>query len=1219
MISPRLRRIGLWLVAAIAVAVVLVFALVTVLHLPPGERWLAGKVEELSGQEVEFDGLAVDWPFTLRADYLRLRDAEGTWATATRPYLAWEPLRLWTRVLDIKRLSAEGIDVARLPKGDAAAPSGGFALPNIQLLLESVSAPVLLRAPVLGEAVGLDIGGTFQMRGGGGLVDIHMRSEGGGLVRLAGTAGRDFLDLRWFLRMPRVERWSALAGLPLAGDLEGSGLVTGRLPKPVLSGMVQSGPGQIGDFHWADLTLNARILPEQALWRFGLTAEAREPQIGVRPLPFPELTLSAAGELASETGRLRIGLARLVGEGVRLEASGVIAEGGRRADLRLEGEADGLGAWLPVEGRARGRAVLAGDVLAPDLGGRVALFPTGLATGNAMLDRVLGPAPIVRAGLHVGRNGALRVDHGMVLGKSGTLAFDGRLAGDRLALWTRLGLPDLGAAAEDVRGRAVAWARIGGTVAAPRVVGAARLEDLVVAGAPPARGDVGFDLDEGGGTLTAQAIIADQPVDASARLAPGPPLRLRELVVESRGARVTGDLALDQGVRGRLRGEIPELRPWQDLIGPLAGRVEADAVLDPKTMRLSLRGHDLAVADVPLGAGEAELRLTGETLRFVLGFQALDAAGTADLAARHATIERLSLRRERGRLELAAPTRVTWGDALILAPSTLTIGGGRIVVDGRLDQAIAAKAVLTSVPLDVTELVLPELDAVGVVDGTLSVAGPRDAPVARLDLTGRRIGFAAAARAGLGRMSAGLSGEWRDGRARLTGHAEDGTRLRVSGEGVFPLPLVPDGWLDGAIQVAGDVGRLSEALPLAGHVFAGRIDGAARLTGVVARPNVEGGADITRGRYENLENGTLVADLTGRLDLDGDAVRVEASGSDGGRGRVRLNGGGTLDGAWRGEVTLDRFTALRRDDVDAVTDGRLQLAGQGTEGRIAGAIRLPRAEIDIGRLKGSGPVTIDVVEINRPGQAVAEQGDTPSQQDETAPVELRLDVRVAVEHAFVRGRGLDSEWQGNLTIGGTLADPSVNGRLVAARGDYQFFGKSFRLTEDSAVAFDGDPADPGLDIAATARATDITARVEVGGSGRAPQLAFTSDPPLPQDEVLARLLFGRGLGQLSAFQQIQLAQMAANGLSGGDGFDPIGQVRGLFGLDTLDVGGESETGPTLSAGKYIGRDTFVRVEQGTQGLGSVTVERELGGGFSVETEVGELSGGGVGFSWRKNY
>ena len=222
--------------------------------------------------------------------------------------------------------------------------------------------------------------------------------------------------------------------------------------------------------------------------------------------------------------------------------------------------------------------------------------------------------------------------------------------------------------------------------------------------------------------------------------------------------------------------------------------------------------------------------------------------------------------------------------------------------------------------------------------------------------------------------------------------------------------------------------------------------------------------------------------------------------------------------------------------------------------------------------------------------------------------------------AFVRGRGLDSDWRGDLRLGGTLAEPDLSGRLTAERGQFEVFGRTFRISPDSMVEFTGEGVSPRLDVAAEARAEEITARVEVTGTPESPTLDIASEPPLPRDEILSRVLFGTEAGNLTAFQQIQLAQMAASGLTGGGpGFDPVGGLRGLLGLDILEVGQAEEGGAAVSAGKYIGDETFLRVEQGTRDGGRVTVERELGGGFSVTTEVGQERGGGVGVEWRKDY
>ena len=98
----------------------------------------------------------------------------------------------------------------------------------------------------------------------------------------------------------------------------------------------------------------------------------------------------------------------------------------------------------------------------------------------------------------------------------------------------------------------------------------------------------------------------------------------------------------------------------------------------------------------------------------------------------------------------------------------------------------------------------------------------------------------------------------------------------------------------------------------------------------------------------------------------------------------------------------------------------------------------------------------------------------------------------------------------------------------------------------------GTAIDPVLDIAAEVATADITAQAVLHGPVSAPKLTLTSSPAVPQDEILARVLFGRGLGQITAGEGLQVAAAAAN-LAGG-GFDVLDKVRGGLGLDRLGFG-----------------------------------------------------------------
>lgn len=1180
-IPPWLRKLGLGLVAVLVAAAALATGFFVFLHTGPGERWTSGKLEDAVAG-LELDGYHLGWPFRMRADYLRLGDAQGPWLEATAPELVWHPLRLWRRVLDIDRLVARKVVVRRLPQ---QAGDGGESAPPLsgRLRLGELDLPIRLDAPVLGEPVELELAGTALMAGSGGTVDVSLRDQSGGLVRLDGTAGTDYLDLRWYLRIPDLARWQRLAGTRLAGGATGSGVIAGRLPSPEISGRLELGAGGADRLDWRRLALTALVVPTPDSWRLAIQSETEAPAWSGKPMA-PTAALSVIGDLQPQRGRLRLGHARLTVPAVTVDGSGMIDDWGRQAFLRLTTLAE----LPPLTGRVVVRGQVAGDLLIPTLTGQFDLTGRQLATGNPLLDHTLGHRPRARLDVHL-RGDRLSLGPSRLSGARATLWAQGALM-PRLDAWARLDLPDAATLADGLAGSARAWAHVGGTVATPALAGIVHLDGVGPAGAPPAYGAVAFDLPDPArpqGQLSADVLVAGQKVLGSARLERGAGIRLSDLRLSSNSSRLGGDLEFHNGVHGRLTGSIPDLGAWAEVAGrPLAGRVEAEAVLDP-TLRLSLRGEDIAVAGQSLD--HVSLRVSVQPGRL--------------------TVEQTELSADGIPIRLQRPTLVSWREQTVtVAPATFAVGTGQVTVNGRREgRMVQARARLAAVPLD-----LADMGAVGSISGVVDADGAVSSPNIRFALTGRDIGMA---QAGVGQLSARLDGGWKDGRVQARAEISDGHSLRAQAEGEFPLP--GDGAISGRLHATGDAARLAESLPLSGHVIAGRLDASATVAGTMAAPRLNGHADLSNGRYENLDNGTVVTPLHAAAILDGERISVTAEGGDGGDGTVRLTGRGDLDGTYAGDITLNRFTVLRRGDAEAAASGTVHLGDE----RIAGSLTVPRAEVNVGQLRGGGPVKLDVIEINRPG------GDTPApaKTEHRTSVALALAIDVAVEHAFVRGRGLDSEWRGDVTVGGTTTQPSLTGRLVAARGQYEALGKAFKLTPDSAVIFQGgDTIDPSLAVTAEADAADITAQVQVTGTAKAPEIAFTSSPPLPPDEVLARLLFGREAGSLSAFQQIQLAQMAASGLTGdGGGFDPIGSMRGFLGLDVLGVGSETDRagngGPTVSAGKYIGPDTFVRVDQGTAGLGRVTIEQGLGGGFSVESSVGELSGGGIGLNWRKDY
>ena len=166
-----------------------------------------------------------------------------------------------------------------------------------------------------------------------------------------------------------------------------------------------------------------------------------------------------------------------------------------------------------------------------------------------------------------------------------------------------------------------------------------------------------------------------------------------------------------------------------------------------------------------------------------------------------------------------------------------------------------------------------------------------------------------------------------------------------------------------------------------------------------------------------------------------------------------------------------------------------------------------------------------------------------------------------------------------------------------------------------------DEIDPDLDLRLVREANDITGTILIEGTGSRPTLRFTSNPVLPADEVLPRLLFGRSKQSLSGPEAVQLAAGLATLASGEEGVLDV--TRKALGVDVLRFESANEGSDSvgnLSVGRYATENVYVGVKQSLDGrTSSVVVEVELPKNFVVDTEVGQDADGSVGILWRRDF
>jgi len=305
---------------------------------------------------------------------------------------------------------------------------------------------------------------------------------------------------------------------------------------------------------------------------------------------------------------------------------------------------------------------------------------------------------------------------------------------------------------------------------------------------------------------------------------------------------------------------------------------------------------------------------------------------------------------------------------------------------------------------------------------------------------------------------------------------------------------------------------------------------------------------------------------------------------------------------------------LNRDDVAARVTGPLQLRSDSRGGVISGDLKLNKGRFQLGRASAAAGV---------PQLNVRETGLDP--EDVIEPAQLhpwKLNLKLAGSDLQVVGLGINSRWTTNLDIGGYADSPRFTGRANLVQGNYDFAGRIFRL-DRGVIRFQGEsPPDPLLDIHAEAAVQGLNATVNVQGTGLKPEITFASNPAMPQDELLSRILFGTSITNLSAPEALQLASAVAALQSGSGSLDPINALRKAVGLDRLrivpaDVATGQKT--AIAAGKYIRRKLFIEVVTDGAGYSATNVEYQMTRWLSILSTVSTIGRASASVRVSKDY
>ena len=422
--------------------------------------------------------------------------------------------------------------------------------------------------------------------------------------------------------------------------------------------------------------------------------------------------------------------------------------------------------------------------------------------------------------------------------------------------------------------------------------------------------------------------------------------------------------------------------------------------------------------------------------------------------------------------------------------------------------------------------------------------------------------------------------------------------------------------LDGRIFFDGEIAPLAAFMLPPGRRLEGQVDAGARFDGTIGSPNFRGVARLREGSFVDDTAGLQINDVSGVAEFQNDGItlsRIEGQGPDGGT----LTGSGQFSFAGaqvNGEASFDftDFTLMSRPDLAAVGSGDVTLALADREMTVSGETRLREVEARPPS-GGQDPIPhIQVTEVNVPGQ-----GETQMVPEPSPGISVVLDYDIeANNQVFVRGQSFDTEWSLDIHVAGSPGNLDLEGEARLIRGSASLLGQRFTF-DRGVVTLDGEPAAAELNIVAVRQARDITARIVIGGTARAPTINLESSPSLPDDEIASRLLFGQGAGDLSGVQAAQLAGALA-GAAGG--FDPFSALRGLTGFDQLSIVSGNDGGTVVSGGRYITDDVYLEIASASGGAAPTTrIEWALTQRFSLESELSASGQAGIAISWRRDY
>jgi hypothetical protein len=286
------------------------------------------------------------------------------------------------------------------------------------------------------------------------------------------------------------------------------------------------------------------------------------------------------------------------------------------------------------------------------------------------------------------------------------------------------------------------------------------------------------------------------------------------------------------------------------------------------------------------------------------------------------------------------------------------------------------------------------------------------------------------------------------------------------------------------------------------------------VSGTFGKPVFSGAGDMTVN-VARFTNATLPAltNFSARLSFAQNALSLERFGGDLAGGPFTMSGRVTFPKLT--EPTLDlqlkanSVLVARNDTLTARADADVTVKGPFATATVNGNVAMTNSHI----LKN-----IDLIPIGLPGRPAPEP---PSERPQISlpdpPLrDWKFDVAIKTKDPVLI--------RGNLATGGAIADikltgtglhPELQGMVRLENVEATLPFSRLEVSQGFLYFDPSDSMNPRLELRGTSVIRDYTVRVYVYGTMLAPEAIFTSEPPLPQEEIISLIATGATRQELS--------------------------------------------------------------------------------------------------------